>query len=101
MKKKTKSEHERDRTEILRYLKEWGFQAITPAMIVQYMDEMYQAISDEGAEFHLRYLAGKGWVEIGEEKILGRPPRILWAKITPGGVDEFDRRTPAESGLRS
>jgi repressor of nif and glnA expression len=97
---KTKRQHEGDRTEILRFLNEAGFLPVPPHMILVHLDERYRSVSDEGVDYALRFLQGKGWVEIGEEKILGKPRRIMWAKITPAGVDELDRRTPEESGVR-
>lgn len=98
--KKTKRQHEADRTEILRFLNEAGFQPVTPRTLLIHLDEMFHTISDESLDYALRFLHGKGWIDIGEEKLLGKPPRVLWAKITPEGVDELDRRTPEESGVR-
>jgi DNA-binding PadR family transcriptional regulator len=56
------------------------------------MDESFHSLSDESLDFHLRYMADKGWIEIGEEKVPGKDPVILYAKITAAGVEEFDRR---------
>lgn len=98
---KTKRQHEGDRTEILRFLNEAGFLPVPRDMILVHLDERYRSVSHEGLDYSLRLMHGKGWLEIGEQKVLGQVPCILWAKITPAGVDELDRRTPAESGVRS
>lgn len=97
---KTRRQHESDRTEILRFLNEAGFQPVTPRTLLIHMDEIFHPVSNESLDYALRFMAGSGWIEIGEEKLLGRLPRILWAKITPVGVNELDRRTPEESGVR-
>ena len=90
---KSKSQHELDRTEILRYLNECGLQPVTPKSILVYMDETLRPVSDEGLDFHLRYMRDRGWVEIGVEKFIGKPEVIRWARITAAGVDEYDRRS--------
>jgi hypothetical protein len=97
---KTRRQHEADRTEILRFLNEAGFHPVTPRSLIIHLDEMFHTVSDEGLDYALRFMLGKAWIEIGEEKLLGKPARILWAKITPSGVDELDRRTPEQSGVR-
>lgn len=94
--KKLKAEHELDRTEILRYLNECGFQAVTPLSIRVYLDESMHPVSEEGIAFHLNYLRDRKWVEVGKERKVGeREEKILWARITADGVDEFDRRDRA------
>lgn len=95
LRKKSKSEHEFDRTEILRYLNECGLQPVTPRSIQIYMDDCLHPVSAEGMDFHLRYMRDKGWVELGLSKLMGEPQRILWTRITAAGVDEFDRRAKA------
>jgi len=92
MRSKTKAEHENDRTQILRLLVEVGFHPITPITILSVMDESFHSLSDESLDFHLRYMADKGWIEIGEEKRPGQAPALLYAKLTATGVEEYDRR---------
>ena len=97
---KPKSQHEDDRTEILRYLNACGLQPVTPRSIVIYLDDCLRPVSAEGVEFHLRYLRDKGWVEMGVEKVIGEAERIDWIRITAQGVDEFDRRAQALGEVR-
>jgi hypothetical protein len=92
---KSKSEHELDRTEILRYLNECGLQPVTPRSVVIYMDDCLRPVSSEGVEFHLRYMRDRGWVVLGVEKKIGAAEIILWTRITADGVDEYDRRCKA------
>jgi predicted transcriptional regulator len=91
----TKSEHELDRTEILRYLNECGLQPVTPKSILIYLDDCLRPVSLEAVEFHLRYMRDRGWVELGIEKKVGQPEQIRWTRITANGVDEYDRRCAA------
>lgn len=91
-KDKTKAEHENDRTQILRLLVEKGFYPLTPETILSVMDESFHSLSAESLDFHLRYMADKGWIEIREEKGLGKPNELLYAKLTAAGVEEYDRR---------
>jgi len=90
--KKSKSENEIDRTEMLRYLKECGLQPVTPRSIQIFLDDSLRPVSDEGIDFHLFYMRDRGWVELGLQKRIGAPEFITWARITADGVDEFDRR---------
>ena len=92
MRNKTKAEHENDRTQILRLMVEVGFHPLTPDTILSVMDESFHSLSQESLDFHLHYMADKGWVEIGEEKALGKGTTIVYAKLTAAGVEEFDRR---------
>lgn len=92
---KRKSEHELDRTEILRYLNECGLQPVTPKSILIYLDDCLRPVSAEGIDFNLRYMRDRGWVELGVEKIVGAPDVIRWTRITANGVDEYDRRYAA------
>ena len=91
----TKSEHELDRTEILRYLNECGLQPVTPKSVLIYLDDCLRPVSLVAVEFHLRYMRDRGWVELGIEKKVGQPEVIRWARITANGVDEYDRRCAA------
>ena len=91
----TKSEHELDRTEILRYLNECGLQPVTPKSILIYLDDCLRPVSLLAVEFHLRYMRDRGWVELGIEKKVGLPEQIRWTRITANGVDEYDRRCQA------
>ena len=95
MRVKHKSEHEFDRTEILRYLNECGLQPVTPKSILIYLDDCLRPVSMEGINFHLRYMRDRGWVELGIETIKGAPDVIRWTRITADGVDEYDRRAAA------
>jgi len=90
-----KREQEFDRTEILRYLNECGFQPVTPRSIQVYLDDCLRPVSREGVEYHLRYMRDRRWVEVGVGKEAGRPETILWTRITADGVDEYDRRCAA------
>lgn len=92
MREKSKAEHEIDRTQILRLLVEVGFHPLTPTTILSVMDESFHSLSEESLDFHLRYMADKGWIEIGEQKELGKPAALVYAKLTAGGVEEYDRR---------
>lgn len=92
---KPKSQHEDDRTEILRYLNACGLQPVTPRSIVVFLDGCLRPVSPEGVDFHLRYMRDKGWVVAGVEKVVGEAERINWVRITADGVDEFDRRAKA------
>jgi len=92
MRYKTKAEHENDRTQILRLMVEVGFHPLTPDTILSVMDESFHSLSAESLDFHLHYMADKGWIEIGEGKALGKDSSILYAKITAAGVEEYDRR---------
>jgi len=65
---------------------------VTPKSILVYMDDCLRAITNEGLDFHLRYMKDRGWVDIGIEVVLGKPEIIRWARIKADGVDEFDRR---------
>jgi predicted transcriptional regulator len=94
-KTKSKVQHELDRTEILRYLNECGLQPVTPRSIMIYLDDCLRPVSDEGMEFHLRYMRDRKWVELGIEKKVGQPETIRWVRITADGVDEYDRRAAA------
>ena len=91
----TKSEHELDRTEILRYLNECGLQPVTPKSVLIYLDDCLRPVSLVAVEFHLRYMRDRGWVELGIEKKVGQPEAVRWARITANGVDEYDRRCAA------
>ena len=91
----TKSEHELDRTEVLRYLNECGLQPVTPKSVLIYLDDCLRPVSLVAVEFHLRYMRDRGWVELGIEKKVGQPEVIRWARITANGVDEYDRRCAA------
>jgi hypothetical protein len=97
---KSKSQHEDDRTEILRYLHDCGLHPVTPRSIVIYLDNCLRPVSAEGVDFHLHYLRDKRWVELGVEKVVGEGERIDWARITAEGVDEFDRRARALGEVR-
>ena len=97
---KSKSQHEDDRTEILRYLDACGLQPVTPRSIVIFLDDCLRPVSAEGVDFHLKYMRDKGWVELGVEKVLGEGERIDWVRITAQGVDEFDRRAQALGEVR-
>lgn len=92
MRQRTQAEHENDRMQILRLLVEVGFHPVTPATVLSVMDESFHTLSEETLDFHLRFMADKGWLEIGEEKVVGRLPRLVYAKITAAGVEEYDRR---------
>ena len=96
----SKSQHEDDRTEILRYLNLCGLQPVTPRSIVIFLDDCLRPVSADGVDFHLKYLRDKGWVELGVAKVLGEGERIDWARITAQGVDEFDRRPHALGRVR-
>lgn len=93
--RKSKSQHEDDRTEILRYLNACGLQPVTPRSILIFLDDSLRPVRAEGVDFHLHYMRDKGWVELGVEKVIGEEGRIGWARITARGVDEFDRRAKA------
>jgi hypothetical protein len=93
--RKSKSQHEDDRTEILRYLNACGLQPVTPRSIVIFLDDCLRPVSAEGVDFHLQYMRDKGWVELGVEKVIGEGDQIEWTRITAAGVDEFDRRATA------
>ena len=93
--KESKSQHEADRTEILRYLSACGLQPVTPRSIVIFLDDVLRPVSPEGVDFHLQYMRDKGWVELGVERVIGEGERIGWARVTAQGVDEFDRRAKA------
>lgn len=97
---KRKVEHESDRTEILRYLNECGFQPVTPRTIMVFLDDCLTPVSAAGVEFHLRYMLDRGWVELGVEKQVGVPEVVRWVRITANGVDEFDRRARALGEVR-
>lgn len=99
-KTKSKVEFELDRTEILRYLNECGFQPVTPRSIMIYLDDSLRPVSDQAVEFQLRYMHDRNWVELGSEKRVGRPEVIRWARITADGVDEYDRRAAALGEVR-
>ena len=92
MRDKTKPEYESDRTQILRLLVEVGFREVPIDQVIAVMDQSFHTISAESLDFSLRYMADRGWVELGEEKVPGKQPRLLYAKITAEGVEEFDRR---------
>lgn len=92
MRQKRKAEYENDRTQILRLMVEVGFHPLTPDTILSVMDESFHSLSSESLDFHLHYMADKGWIEIGEEKVLGKDSVIVYAKLTATGVEEFDRR---------
>jgi hypothetical protein len=91
----TKVEHEFDRTEILRYLKECGLQPVTPRSIQIYLDDCLRPLSPDAVEFHLRYMVDRRWVEVGLDKRVGHPEVVAWTRITADGVDEYDRRAAA------
>jgi hypothetical protein len=92
MRQKRKAEYENDRTQILRLMVEVGFHPLTPDTILSVMDESFHSLSAESLDFHLHYLADKGWIEIGEQKALGKDRSIVYAKVTAAGVEEYDRR---------
>jgi DNA-binding PadR family transcriptional regulator len=91
-KSKTTKQHEEDRRMILRVLLEWEFYPRSPEQIQRDLDRLLCPVSIEGVYFHLHYMAAKdkGWLEIEEKPVSGEHPDILWAKITPAGVDELD-----------
>lgn len=97
MRNKTLAEHDHDRTEILRYLKECQFMPVTPVTLVRHMDDIFHPVTDEGMEFHLRYMFEKGWVQMNVEAIAGKRPKVVWAKLTAAGLDEFNRRAPGDT----
>jgi DNA-binding PadR family transcriptional regulator len=89
---KTKVEHEADRTQLLRILVVLGFQRIPPDRLLARMDQTYHTLSPQSLDFHLRYMADKGWIEIGEEKMGSEPPQLAYVLLTAEGVEEYDRR---------
>jgi hypothetical protein len=93
MAEKTRAEHEDDRTQILRLLVEAGFHPVPVSRILVVLDQTFHSLSLESLDFHLRLMAEKGWVEIGEESLEpGKGRRLIYAKITAEGVEEYDRR---------
>jgi len=82
---KTKAEHEVERTAILRLLVEAGFHPLTPGTILAVLHDSYHLVTIEGLDFHLGYLADKGWIKRGDGN--------AFAQITAAGVEEFDART--------
>lgn len=86
------AEHEIERRQILRVLVEAGFRPYPFEMLRGVLDDNAYSISAESLDFHLRFMLEEGWVEIGEEKVLGEAPGILWTKITSAGVKEYDRQ---------
>ena len=99
----TKSEliHEVERGEIIRFMAEVGFSAVTPRTLINHLDYSGYSVTEEGLEFHLQYLTQKGFVEIEEEqKEAGKKKRILFTKITPAGVDLLDHRKRGDTGVR-
>jgi DNA-binding PadR family transcriptional regulator len=89
-KSKTKAQHEEDRRTILQVLNEAEFHPLTPKQIQRDLDKLLCPVSLEGIYYHLHYMAPSGWIEIEEKAISGEHPDILWAKITPAGVEELD-----------
>ncbi len=90
-----------ERGEILRFLAEINFRPATFATLLAYLDHRALSITSSQLAFHLRYLAGKGFVEItNEPKSLGQCERILIAKITPAGIDLLDQRRAGDSGVK-
>jgi hypothetical protein len=85
-------EHGIERRQILRVLVEVGFYPYQLELMRGVLDDNAIFISAESLDFHLRLMLEEGWVEIGEERVLGERPRILWAKITSAGVKEYDRQ---------
>lgn len=79
---KSKGEHEAERTAILRLLVEVGFHPLTPDTILAVLGESYYAVTAPGLDFHLGYLADRGWIKRGEG----------FAQITAAGVEEYDAR---------
>jgi hypothetical protein len=90
-----KIQHEFDRTEILRYLKECGLQPVTPRSIQIYLDDCLRPVSLDAVEFHLRYMRDRRWVELGLDRKVGQDEVVTWSRITADGVDEYDRRAAA------
>lgn len=99
----TKSElrHEVERGEIIRYLAEAGFSPVTFRALISYLDYSGYSVTEEGLEFHLRYLTQKGFIKIEEERHkAGEKQRILFAEINPAGVDLLDQRKRGDTGIR-
>lgn len=86
--------HKVERDEILRYLSVAGFHPVTPNTLQVYLDERDYPVSDEGLDFHLRYLADEGYVRITEsERKVGEKKRIRSVVITAKGVQYIDARS--------
>lgn len=103
---KRKRESERweiERGYILRYLCELGLDApATLKTLQRYLDDLGYPCSVEKMDFHLRYLAEKGFVtldvfgrEVGQEKAA-----IRSVKVTTKGVDLIDRRRSDDIGIQ-
>jgi len=93
--------HEVERGEILRYLAEVYPRAATPRTLQHHLDYVGYAVTADDLDFHLGYLAQKGFLEVetyptdvGEEREI----RVL--RITPAGIDLLDRRRKGEPGVR-
>ena len=95
------TDHEIERGEILRFLAELGFRPATPRSVLAHLDYMGYSLTAEVMDFHLRYLACKGLIDIELfARNLGEAERVRIATITAAGVDALDRRRKGEVGVR-
>jgi hypothetical protein len=101
MKKSRPTTREVERGEVLRYLAEVYPSLATLRSLVNHLDYSGYSVSAEDLEFHLWYLAEKGFVEIDEyPREAGERRQIRGAKITPAGVDLLDHRKKGDPGVR-
>jgi hypothetical protein len=90
-----------ERGEILRFLVEFYPAPVTPRMLLWHLDTSAYSVSEEALEFHIEYLAQKGFLTFEvEEKVVGQARRKVSVKATPLGIDRLDQRKKGEDGIR-
>lgn len=93
--------HKTERGQILRYLAELGLgQSATPRSLLDFMDDYGYSLTPDRLDFHLRYMAEKGFVRLESfPKEIGLPELIRTVSITAKGVDYIDRRRAGDEGI--
>jgi hypothetical protein len=100
-KKKTAIDQDVERGELLRYLSLVYPQAATPRALLHHLDYSGVSVTDGELDFHLRYLAEKGYLDIDEmPHEVGETHRVRTVKITSVGIDLVDHRRAGETGVK-
>lgn len=81
------------RGEILRQLVEFYPSKVTRRTLLNLMDLANYPVLDEDLDFHLSYLADKGYLELElSDQVVGKAREILMVRITTRGIDFLDQR---------
>lgn len=86
-----RNRHDRERETLLEILASKGVGQAMPFDDLQFDARLrHRPMTAKALEFHLRYMADKGWIEFRAEDTEERLSKITVAWITHRGIDKID-----------